>query len=138
MWNIPFGRSLRMEARFEVRKRELLDACTIVPDIYHDVMARLDTFLIPFVANFGRREQVEHATTFVRGLISDVETKNVESIAYRFGQERMPLQHFIGFSEGNDEPLRAELVRQVAQELGDPHGVIVLDPSGFAKSGKHS
>jgi SRSO17 transposase len=127
-----------MEARFEVRKRELLDACTIVPDIYHDVMARLDTFLIPFVANFGRREQVEHATTFVRGLISDVETKNVESIAYRFGQERMPLQHFIGFSEWNDEPLRAELVRQVAQELGDPHGVIVLDPSGFAKSGKHS
>lgn len=36
------------------------------------------------------------------------------------------------------QPLLAELVRQVGQRLGRPNGVLVLDPSGFAKSGKES
>ena len=49
-----------------------------------------------------RREQVEHAGVFVRGLLSDLEHKNAESIAYRFGQQRMPLQWFIGVSPWDD------------------------------------
>ena len=40
----------------------------------------------------GRREQEEYAVTFVQGLLSDLSHKNAESIAYRFGQEWLPLQ----------------------------------------------
>jgi SRSO17 transposase len=94
--------------------------------------------MCPFVDNLVRKEQVEHAQTFVQGLLSDLDAKNTESIAYRFGQERMPLQWFIGVSGWDDKPLRAELVRQVGQELGTDDGVIVFDPSGFPKSGKES
>jgi SRSO17 transposase len=75
---------------------------------------------------------------FVQGLLSDLDHKNVESIAYRFGQERMPLQWFIGFSDWDPSPLRDELVREVGETLGDEDGVIVFDPSAFPKSGRES
>jgi SRSO17 transposase len=62
----------------------------------------------------------------------------VESIAYYFGQERMPLQWFVGVSAWADQPLREELVSQIGAELGEADGVIVLDPSSFPKSGRSS
>jgi SRSO17 transposase len=92
----------------------------------------------PFVDSLARKEQVGHALTFVRGLLSDLEHRNVESIAYRFGQERLPLQWFIGVSQWGDQPLREELTRQIGRDLGDPNGVLVFDPSAFAKSGRES
>ena len=127
-----------MDATYETRKQELLDECSVDPLVFERVMPRLERFMTPFVDNLVRKEQVEHAQTFVQGLLSDLDAKNTESIAYRFGQERMPLQWFIGVSGWDDKPLRAELVRQVGQELGTEDGVIVFDPSGFPKSGKDS
>ena len=127
-----------MEASFEIRKQELLDECEVAPQIFERVMPRLERFMEPFVSSLVRREQVEHSYTFVQGLLTNLEHKNVESIAYRFGLERMPLQWFIGMSDWNHEPLRDELVRQVGEQLGDDQGVIVFDPSGFPKSGKES
>jgi hypothetical protein len=53
----------------------------------------------PFVATFWRQEPSAHAPPSVRGLLSDVERKNVASIAYRFGQDRLPLQRFIDWAE---------------------------------------
>jgi SRSO17 transposase len=127
-----------MEAQYEERKQQLLDECRMAPQVFNQVLPRLETFMSPFVESLIRREQVEHAHTFVRGLLSDLDHKNTESIAYRFGQERMPLQRFIGVSEWDHKPLRDELVRQVGQTLGDSDGVIVFDPSGFPKSGRNS
>lgn len=127
-----------MEARFERRKEELLEECRVPADLFEQVLPRLVEFMEPFVAHFCRREQAEHARTLVQGLLSNLERKNVESIAYRFGQERMPLQWFVGYSEWDDQPLRQELVQQVGTQLGDPEGVLVFDPSAFPKSGKES
>lgn len=127
-----------MEAQFERRKEELLEECRVPADLFEEVLPRLKEFMEPFVANFCRTEQVGHAHTFVQGLLSNLERKNVESIAYRFGQERLPLQWFIGYSEWDDQPLREELAQQVGQQLGDPDGVLVFDPSAFPKSGKES
>ena len=128
-----------MEAKeFEARKEELMDECDVTPQVVERVMPRLERFMEPFIDSLVRREQVEHAGTFVRGLLSDLEHKNAESIAYRFDQERMPLQWFIGVSPWDDAPLRDELVRQVGGQLGEANGVIVFDPSAFPKSGKES
>jgi SRSO17 transposase len=127
-----------MEAQFAKRKQELLDECTLAPQVFDRVMPRLERFMGPFVDQLCRREQVEHAETLMRGLLSDLEHKNVESIAYRFGQERMPLQWFMGVSDWDDRPLRNVLIQQVAEELGEEDGVIVFDPSGFPKSGRDS
>ena len=127
-----------MDAKFEQRKQELIDECTVAPQVFERVMPRLERYMQPFIETLVRREQVEHAHTFVQGLLSDLENKNVESIAYRFGQDRMPLQWFVGKSDWDDEPLREELVRQVGQQLGRDDGILVFDPSGFPKSGKDS
>jgi SRSO17 transposase len=127
-----------MEAKYEARKQELLDECKLAPQVFERVLPRLERFMKPFVDNLVRKEQCEHASMFVQGLLSNLEHKNIESIAYRFGQERMPLQWFVGKSHWDHEPLRDELVRQVGEQLGEEDGVIVFDPSGFAKSGKES
>jgi SRSO17 transposase len=127
-----------MDAEFEARKAAILEECKLPPQVLDRVVPRLERFMEPFVVNFVRSEQVDHAKTFVRGLLSDLESKNTESIAYRFQQERMPLQWFIGVSKWDDRPLRNELVRQVARELGEADGVLVFDPSGFPKSGSKS
>ena len=128
-----------MEAvAFAERKLALLQECEVAPEIFEEVQPRLEQFLEPFVASLVRREQVAHVGTFVSGLLSDLDHRNVESIAYRFGQERLPLQNFIGVSKWGDGALRSELVRQIGEQLGEPDGVLVFDPSSFPKSGKMS
>jgi SRSO17 transposase len=127
-----------MEARYATRKQQLLAECQVAPAIFDQVMPRLATFMAPFVETFCRQEPDQHAQTYVCGLLSDVEHKNVESIAYRFGQDRLPLQRFIGWAPWDDMPLRQELTRQVAEQLGQAEGVLVFDPSSFPKSGTES
>jgi SRSO17 transposase len=127
-----------MEAEYATRKQQLLEECHVSPQIFDQVMPRLETFMAPFVATFCRQEPSTHAHTYVRGLLANVERKNVESIAYRFGQDRLPLQRFIGWAEWDDAPLRQELTRQVAEQLGQAEGVLVFDPSAFVKSGSAS
>jgi SRSO17 transposase len=127
-----------MEAEYATRRQQLLEECQVAPEIFDQVMARLETFMGPFVSTFRRQKPSAHAHTYVRGLLSEVERKNVESIAYRFGQDRLPLQRFIGWAEWDEAPLRQELTRQVAEQLGQADGVLVFDPSAFAKSGPES
>ena len=123
---------------FEARKAAVLAECEVAPAIFERVVPRLERFMEPFVASLGRRERAEHALTFVQGLLSDLSHKNVESIAYRFGQERLPLPNFVGTSEWDDGALRDELARQIGRELGEPDGILAFDPSGFPKSGRES
>ena len=127
-----------MEVRYATRKQQLLAECQVAPEIFDQVMPRLATFMVPFVETFCRQELNQHAHTYLCGLLSDVERKNVASIAYRFGQDRLPLQCFIGWAPWEDGPLRQELTRQVAAPLGHAEGVLVFDPSGFPKSGTES
>ena len=127
-----------MEARYATRKHQLLAECQVAPAIFDQVMPRLAPFMAPFVETFCRQEPDQHAQTYVCGLLSDVEHKNVASLAYRFGQDRLPLQRFIGWAPWDDMPLRQELTRQVAAPLGQAAGVLVCDPSSFPKSGPES
>ena len=108
------------------------------PAIFDQVMPRLATFMAPCVETFCRQEPDQQAQTDVCGLLSDVEHKHVESIASRFGQDRLPLQRFMGWAPWADVPLRQELTRQVTEPVGQAEGVLVCDPSGFPKSGTES
>ena len=127
-----------MEARYAFRKSQLLDECQVAPEIFEQVIPRLYTFLEPFVKTFQGQVADQHAKTYVCGLLSDVERKNVASIASRFGHSRLPLQAFMGWDEWDDAPLRSALRDQVKTHLGQGDGVLVFDPSGFAKSGRQS
>jgi len=127
-----------MERRYEVRLNELLDDAVMAPEMLKDMLARLETFVDPFAEALQRSEQRDNAQAYIAGLLSQAERKNAESIAYLHDQERQGLQKFVGQSKWDHKPLMRELARQVGAELGTPNGVIVFDPSGFAKRGKES
>jgi SRSO17 transposase len=127
-----------MHWRYRLRKQQLLDECRVSLEVFDGALERLVAFAEPFVDCLVRQEQRDHARTYLAGLISDLERKNTESIAYRHDQQRHGLQHFVGSSSWDHRPLLRELARQVGRELGTPDGVIVFDPSGFPKKGAAS
>lgn len=127
-----------MERRFVVRKQQMLAECEVTPEVFAAWETRLAEFIQPFAALLSHEKQWGHASTYLSGLLSRLERKNVESIAYEHDQDRKNLQHFIGQAEWDDAPLRGELARQIGVELGEADGVLVFDPSGYAKKGRES
>lgn len=127
-----------MERRFELRREALLAEAQVGADVFRGGVERLEEFVEPFARHLVRQEQVRHTKDFVAGLVSDLGRKNTESIAYRHDQDRKDLQHFIGQSPWDHQPLLNELARQVAETLGRSDGVLVFDPSGFPKKGSAS
>jgi len=127
-----------MERRFQVRLEELLNDARVPPSVFRDALPRLDVFLQPFAAALQRREQRDNTHQYIQGLLSHLDDKNVEAIAYFHDQERQALQKFIGQSPWDYRPLLTELGRQIGAELGEADGVLVFDPSGFAKKGATS
>jgi len=127
-----------MDRRFARRKQEMLAECEVRPELWGDLRRRLNAFLNPFAVCLRAEAQRAHAVEFCQGLLSKVERKNVESIAYQHDQDRRNLQHFIGTAQWDHGPLLDELNRQVGRELGEPDGVLVIDPSAFPKQGKKS
>lgn len=127
-----------MERRFRVRLDELRNDAEVHPNLLRGMMPRLEEFLRPFIGVLRSAEQRTNAGQYVTGLLSDLDGKDVESIAYLHDRERQGLQKFIGQSEWDHGPLLTELAREVGTELGEADGVLVFDPSAFAKKGTES
>ena len=127
-----------MERRFESRREEVLAECRVPPVVFSGMMERLVNFAAPFAERLCRPEQREHARTYLQGLLSDLQRKNAEAIAYRHDEDRQGLQTFIGTARWDHKPLLDELACQVGRELGETDGILVFDPSAFAKKGKRS
>jgi hypothetical protein len=79
---------------------ELLDDAEVPPGLLRGLQPRLESFLQPFVLSMRRDEQRQNARHYVRGLLSCLPDKNVESIACPHDQECQALQKFIGRSPG--------------------------------------
>lgn len=116
----------------------LLADATVSTEDVRDCRSHLARFLKRYLPAFRRQEQREHAAAFVRGLLSGLERKSVEPIARQAGIPRKNLQMFVGQGAWDDESIGSAMRRHVAEELGEPDGVIVLDPSGFPKKGQDS
>ena len=127
-----------MEPRFQRRKEQLLADCQVPPTLLQGVIDRLEGFAIPFAASLPSPESRRHTRTYLAGLLSDVQRKNAESIAYRYDLDRQVIQRFIGEVDWDHDPLLDELIRQVAREIGRPDAVLVFDPSAFPKKGDAS
>jgi SRSO17 transposase len=134
---LPEG-AVTMERRYEVRLRELMAQAVVPPEQLDGLLSRLEQFAMPFAQQLGRSEQRRNCREYLAGLVSMVERKNVESIAYLHDQERRSLQKFIGESPWDDRPLIRELAQQVGRDIGSPDGVLVFDPSSFVKKGTAS
>lgn len=127
-----------MERRFRVRLAEMLEDAYVPPNLLRGVLPRLKTFLQPFLDALQTLQQRTNAHHYVQGLLSELGSKDVESIAYLHDRERQGLQKFIGQADWDHQPLLTELARQVGTELGQDDGVLVFDPSAFPKQGTES
>ena len=127
-----------MTERYLIAKESILEGCLVTPHVYEGVLERFVKFVAPFIEHLNVRTQRQKAIDYMKGLISDTERKNVESIAYYHGSDRQPLQKFIGQVEWDDEIILDKLVRRIKREIGTKNGVIILDPTSFPKKGKQS
>jgi SRSO17 transposase len=118
--------------------RALLADATVTPDAVRDRTDRLAPFLRRYLPKFYRAEQRVNATRVVRGLLSGLERKTCEPIAIEARLPRKPIQFFVGAGKWDDEAVMAELRAHVREELADPDGVVIVDPSGFPKKGSES
>jgi SRSO17 transposase len=127
-----------MDRRFDTRLRDMLAQAEVAPELIDGLLSRLETFVQPFTASLREPEQHRHAVEYLTGLLSKLERKTGEGIAYLHDQERQGIQKFIGQVPWGHSPLLTTLARQVGEDLGETDGVIVFDPSAFAKKGTKS
>jgi len=127
-----------MDRRYEARLKEMLAQADVSPELLQGLLTRLEEFVVPFAALLEEPEQRRHTVEYLTGLLSKLDHKTSEGIAYLLDQERQGLQKFVGHVPWSHQPLLSLLARQVGAELGEPDGVLVFDPSGFPKKGDKS
>lgn len=127
-----------MERRYELQLEQMLAQAEVSPELMRGLLERLDTFVEPFAKSLAHSQQRRHAAEYMTGLLSKLERKTGEAIAYLHDQDRQGLQKFIGEAPWDHKPLLATLARQVGEDLGEADAVIVFDPSGFPKKGTKS
>src|SRR3954468_9043438 len=127
-----------MERRYELRLEQMLAQAEVSPEALRGLLSRLDAFVEPFAATLTEAEQRRHAAEYMTGLLSKLERKTGEAIAYLHDQERQGVQKFLGHVPWDHRPLLATLASQIGEGLGEPDAVLVVDPSAFAKKGTKS
>jgi SRSO17 transposase len=127
-----------MERRYEVRLEQMLAQAEVSPELMRGLLKRLEAFADPFAESLTGPQQRRHAAEYMTGLLSKLERKTGEAIAYLHDQERQGLQKFVGEVPWDHRPVLATLARQVGKDLGEADAVVVFDPSAFPKKGTKS
>jgi len=90
-------------------------------------------------ARFTRWDVRRRAGAYLRGLLSPVERKNGWQLAEVNGDDTpYGVQPLLGRAQWDAEAVRDDLRDYVMEHLGDAHGVLVIDETGFLKKGRHS
>ena len=110
----------------------------VLPSNIEPLLEELGEFLKPYDALLGRVELHGHARMYVAGRLRQMDRRTLEPIATANGVHRRPLQMFVGAGKWSDEVIRKRMCTQVAETLGTPDGVLIMDGSGFQKWGKES
>jgi SRSO17 transposase len=91
---------------------------------------------------FYRQEQRRWSALYLCGQLSNSERKTIEPMVLGLCGVRpnvvRAVQDFIGYGQWEFERLIRRHQDKVAVSLGDPHGVVIVDGSGFPKQGQHS
>jgi SRSO17 transposase len=127
-----------MDRRFESRLDEMMGQAEVSPELLRGLLPRVTLFLEPFLQSLAGSEQKQRAVEYMTGLMSRLEHKTGEGIAYMYDRDRQGFQKFIGQMPWDHQPLMRTLAVDVGNELGEPDGVIVFDPSAFPKKGDKS
>src|SRR5439155_5655585 len=109
----------------------------LVPSDVEGFMEELWEFQSAFHDCFGRSEPRAHFFDYMVGQFSKLERKSIEPMALHVeGGTIRGLQRFISDVHWDEEQMRWNYHQLVADELGDPEGVLMFDETGFVKKGK--
>src|SRR5437870_5491213 len=99
-------------------------------------LADLARRLAPY---FARSQSRDRVLAYLRGLLSEAERKNSWQVAEVCGESTpYGFQYLLSRADWDADAVRDELHTYLRQHLGDPHGVLVLDETGFLKKGRYS
>jgi SRSO17 transposase len=95
-----------------------------------------DTVLDRIAPRFSRCETLGNARALMLGLVSDVGRKNCWTLAER-SRHSSPdrLQHLLSRAKWDTSGVRDDLHAYVAERLGDPDAILVVDETGDLKKG---
>ena len=129
----------------------MLPVCRTADDVYaippfevtcEDVEGFLDElreFHALFRDCFVRREPREHFFHYMVGQFSTIERKSIEPIAVQTNASSIrAMQRGLSDVAWKDAHMLQTYHQQVANEMGAPEGVMIVDESGFAKKGQDS
>ena len=89
--------------------------------------------------HFARSEPRRRAPGYVRGLLGDSRRKNGWQLAEALGDATPDgVQHLLARADWDADAVRDDLIGYVAEALGTPGGVLVVDETGFLKKGTKS
>lgn len=98
----------------------------------------LGQFLLLFADCFARSEGRRLLLIYVRGLLSDVQRKNVEAMALDQKVPPRTLQRFLSDIVWDHTLLRDRCQKLVATEHAHPEAIGTIDETGTTKSGNHT
>ena len=111
----------------------------LVPSDVERFMEELWEFQAVFHDCFARSEARAHFFDYMVGQFSALERKSIEPMALQVeGSTIRGLQRFISDVHWDEEQMRWNYHQLVAEEMGDPDGVLMFDETGFAKKGTDS
>ena len=111
----------------------------VAPQLATYWAAGLDEVAQRIETRFSRSEPRQRAVAYLQGLLSSVERKNGWQLAEQAGDESpYGVQHLLGRSAWNADEVRDDLRTYVVEHLGNPEGVLIVDETGFLKTGDQS
>ena len=88
---------------------------------------------------FYRTDSRAHAERYLRGLLAPLERKNGWTMSEFTGlREPKALQRFLNLTQWDSDKLRDIVLCYVTGHFADSRGVLIADPTGFAKKGRKS
>jgi SRSO17 transposase len=114
----------------------------LTTDDVQDFVRELESYRVRYHDLFGRREQRTQYDQYLQGLLLDLPNKSVETMVLHMnGDDANAVrrqQHFISQGRWPDQAILERHWGEVAQDLGDPEGVLIIDESAFPKQGTES
>ncbi len=99
----------------------------------------LDELAGRLALRFKRVEPRRRALAYLRGLLAPLGRENGWQLAEAAGDATPDgMQDFLGRMRWDADAVRDDLRAYVAERLGDPDAVLVLDETGFVKKGTKS
>lgn len=103
------------------------------------IVTELRAYRASFSSLFARDEQRHWALQYLQGLLLDLPRKSIEPMALALPEGNIrAMQQFIGEGAWDDAAILAAHQRPVAETLGEPDGVLIVDGSEFPKKGEAS